>query len=114
MGVFNLFCTVFYLGDVLSYVRIMALGMVTGGFGLAVNIIVKLVADVPYVGWLLGALVFVGGHLFNIALSTLGSFVHSMRLQFVEFFPKFFVGGGKQFSPLTKKYDYIHFNKVSE
>ncbi|MHC4585999.1 MAG: V-type ATP synthase subunit I [Planctomycetota bacterium] len=114
MGVFNLFCTVFYLGDVLSYVRIMALGMVTGGFGMAVNISVKLLADlpVPYVGWILGALVFVGGHLLNIALSVLGSFVHSMRLQFVEFFPKFFEGGGKQFVPLSKEYKHIYVEKV--
>jgi V/A-type H+-transporting ATPase subunit I len=112
MGVFSLFCTVFYLGDVLSYVRIMALGMVTGGFGLAVNISVKLLADVPYVGWLLGALVFVVGHLLNIGLSALGSFVHSMRLQFVEFFPKFFEGGGKQFVPLSKEYKNIQINNV--
>jgi len=114
MGVFNLFCTVFYLGDVLSYVRIMALGMVTGGFGMAVNISVKLLTDlpVPYLGWILGALVFVGGHLLNIALSVLGSFVHSMRLQFVEFFPKFFEGGGKQFVPLSKEYKHIYVEKV--
>ena len=114
MGVFNLFCTVFYLGDVLSYVRIMALGMVTGGFGMAVNISVKLLADlpVPYLGWILGALVFVGGHLLNIALSVLGSFVHSMRLQFVEFFPKFFEGGGKQFVPLSKEYKHVYVEKV--
>ncbi len=107
MGVFSLFTTVFYMGDVLSYVRIMALGMVTAGFGMAVNICVGLVADVPYVGWLLGLVVFVGGHLLNIGLSVLGSFVHTMRLQFVEFFPKFFEGGGKQFSPLNTKYEHI-------
>ena len=111
MGVFNLFCTVFYVGDVLSYVRIMALGMVTGGFGMAVNILVKLVSGAPYVGWFLGLLVFVGMHSFNLAMSVLGSFVHSMRLQFVEFFPKFFEGGGRQFQPLSKEFKYIHFNK---
>ena len=111
MGFFNLFCTVFFAGDVLSYVRIMALGMVSSGFGMAVNILVTLVGGVPYVGWLLGALMFVSGHLFNLALSVLGSFVHSMRLQFVEFFPKFFEGGGKQFEPLKKEYKYIHFGR---
>ena len=111
MGVFNLFCTVFFVGDVLSYVRIMALGMVTGGFGMAVNIVTKLVSGAPYVGWLLGLLVFVGMHTFNLGMSVLGSFVHSMRLQFVEFFTKFFEGGGKQFQPLSKQYKYIHFTK---
>ncbi len=107
MGVFNLFSTVFYGGDILSYVRLMALGMVGSGFGMAINVLVKLVMDVPYVGWLLGALLFVGGHLFNIALSVLGAFVHSLRLQFVEFFPKFFQGGGRQFTPLQNDYRYI-------
>ncbi|HPO70706.1 MAG TPA: V-type ATP synthase subunit I [Anaerohalosphaeraceae bacterium] len=106
-GVFQLFSTVFYMGDILSYVRLMALGMVGSGFGLAINVLVKLVADVPYVGWLLGAVLFVGGHLFNLAMSMLGAFVHSLRLQFVEFFPKFFVGGGQEFTPLRRQYRYI-------
>jgi len=107
MGVFNLFSTVFYGGDILSYVRLMALGMVGSGFGMAINVLVKLVMGVPYAGWFLGALLFVGGHLFNIALSVLGAFVHSLRLQFVEFFPKFFQGGGRQFTPLQNDYRYI-------
>ena len=100
-GVFSLFSTVFYFGDILSYVRLMALGMVTAGLGIAVNILVKLVMEVPYIGFILGALLFVGGHTLNLALSVLSSFVHSLRLQFVEFFPKFFIGGGKEFKPLT-------------
>jgi V/A-type H+-transporting ATPase subunit I len=107
LGVYQLFSTVFYMGDVLSYARLMALGMVGSGFGMAINVLVKLVADVPYVGWLLGALLFAGGHLFNVALSVLGAFVHTMRLQFVEFFPKFFVGGGRDFAPLQKEYKHI-------
>jgi len=107
MGVYQLFSTVFYMGDVLSYARLMALGMVGSGFGLAINQLVKLVGDVPKVGWLLGALVFAGGHLFNVALSVLGAFVHTMRLQFVEFFPKFFVGGGRDFAPLHKEFKHI-------
>jgi V/A-type H+-transporting ATPase subunit I len=107
LGFYQLFSTVFYMGDVLSYSRLMALGMVGSGFGMAINVLVKLVADVPYVGWLLGAAVFVGGHLFNVALSVLGAFVHTMRLQFVEFFPKFFSGGGQDFQPLRNNYRYI-------
>jgi V/A-type H+-transporting ATPase subunit I len=108
MGVFNLFSTVFYGGDILSYVRLMALGMVGSGFGMAINVLVTLVKDAPYVGWLLGALVFVGGHLFNIGMSMLGAFVHTLRLQFVEFFPKFFQGGGSQFIPLRNDYRYVY------
>jgi V/A-type H+-transporting ATPase subunit I len=106
-GVFALFSTVFYLGDVLSYVRLMALGMVTAGLGMAINILTTLVMDIPYVGFILGLILFVGGHMVNLALSVLSSFVHSLRLQFVEFFPKFFTGGGSQFAPLRNEYQHV-------
>jgi V/A-type H+-transporting ATPase subunit I len=52
--------------------------------------------------------VLVGGHGFNLMLSILGAFVHTMRLQYVEFFPKFFAGGGKTFEPLRKEYKHIY------
>jgi len=107
MGAFQLFSTVFYFGDVLSYVRLMALGMVTGGFGMAVNVIVKLLLDLGWVGWIFGAIVFVLLHFVNIALSTLSAFVHTLRLQYVEFFPKFFTGGGKEFKLLRKENRYV-------
>ena len=106
-GTFALFSTVFYLGDVLSYVRLMALGMVAAGLGIAVNILVKLVMEVPYVGFILGAILFVGGHMFNLVMGLLGSFVHSLRLQFVEFFPKFLAGGGRDFKPIKKEYKHV-------
>ncbi|MEN6386161.1 MAG: V-type ATP synthase subunit I [Phycisphaerales bacterium] len=107
MGAFSLFSAVFFVGDTLSYVRLMALGMVGAGFGMAINVLVKMLMDIPYFGFIAGALLFVVGHLFNIALSLLGAFVHSMRLQFIEFFPKFFSGGGTDFRPLTKEYKHI-------
>ncbi len=106
-GVFAVFSTVFYMGDMLSYVRLMALGMVSAGLGMAINILAKLLMDIPYVGFLLGMLMFVVGHVVNILLSLLSSFVHSLRLQFVEFFPKFFTGGGREFSPLRNKYQHV-------
>ena len=111
MGIYNVFSTVFYVGDVLSYIRLMALGMVTAGFGMAINQIVLTVMENGVLGWIFGALIFIGGHLFNIANSALGSFVHSMRLQFVEFFTKFLAGGGKQFDPLKQSYRYIDVKK---
>ncbi|MHC5162754.1 MAG: V-type ATP synthase subunit I [Planctomycetota bacterium] len=111
MGLYNVFSTVFYVGDVLSYIRLMALGMVTAGFGMAINQIVLTVMEAGVIGWILGALIFIGGHVFNIANSALGSFVHSMRLQFVEFFTKFLAGGGKQFDPLRQNYRYIDVKK---
>jgi V/A-type H+-transporting ATPase subunit I len=107
LGFYQLFSTVFYMGDTLSYARLMALGMVGSGFGMAVNVLVKLFAEIPYVGWLIAAFVFVALHLFNIAMSLLGAFVHTMRLQFVEFFPKFFIGGGRDFVPLRKEFKHV-------
>ena len=112
MGGYNLFSAVFYIGDILSYLRLMALGMATGGIALAVNIIADIVGGVPYIGPLIAVVVLVFGHLFNIAQSALGAFVHSMRLQFVEYFPKFFIGGGEEFQPLKKEYKYIYLSET--
>ena len=98
-----------YVGDVLSYLRLMALGMVTAGIAMAVNVIAKIALDIPYgIGFVVMILVLVGGHGFNLAMSGLGAFVHTLRLQYVEFFPKFFVGGGRKFSPLNKEYKHIY------
>ena len=108
MGSFNLFSAIFYLGDLLSYLRLMALGMATGGVAMAINIIGGLISDMPYVGFILALIFMVCGHIFNILQSILGAFVHSMRLQFVEFFPKFMEGGGVPFVPFSESYKYVY------
>jgi len=109
MGAYNLFSTIFYFGDVLSYIRLMALGMVTAGLAMAINVMAGLALDIPYgIGVVAMILVLVGGHGFNIAINALGAFVHTLRLQYAEFFPKFLVGGGKLFEPLSKKYKNIY------
>lgn len=112
MGSYNLFSSIFYMGDVLSYLRLMALGMVTAGLAMAVNIIAKIAMDIPVVGFIVMIVVLVIGHGFNIALSGLSAFVHTLRLQYVEFFPKFLIGGGRLFQPLTKTYKHIYIRKV--
>ena len=109
MGAYNLFSTIFYVGDVLSYIRLMALGMVTAGLAMAINIMALLALDIPYgLGIVAMIIVLVGGHGFNIAINALGAFVHTLRLQYAEFFPKFFTGGGRKFEPLNKEYKHIY------
>ncbi len=109
MGAYNLFSTIFYVGDVLSYIRLMALGMVTAGLAMAINVMAELVLDIPYgIGVVAMIFILVGGHGFNIAINALGAFVHTLRLQYAEFFPKFFIGGGRKFEPLNKQYKHIY------
>src|SRR3989339_1477351 len=108
MGAFQLFSTVFYFGDILSYLRLMALGMVGSGLGMAFNVLAKLTMEQGWKWYLAGALIFVAGHLFNLAMALLSAFVHALRLQYVEFFPKFFNGGGIEFKPLQKVYKYVN------
>lgn len=115
MGAYNLFSTIFYMGDVLSYLRLMALGMVTAGLAMAINVIAKIVGEIPYgIGIIAMIIVLVCGHSFNMGINALGAFVHTLRLQYVEFFPKFFVGGGRPFEPLNKKYQHIYIKKSNQ
>jgi V/A-type H+-transporting ATPase subunit I len=104
-----------FLGNILSYSRIMALGLVTAGLAMSVNILAKIVRDlVPGFGIVLAIFIFIGGHLFSIAINALSSFVHTMRLQFAEFFPYFYEGGGEMFKPfgLDGKYTRIEKKEV--
>jgi V/A-type H+-transporting ATPase subunit I len=110
-GVLSLYGLIGYMGDILSYSRLLALGLATAIIGLAVNTVAELVGGIPYLGWLLMAVVFVGGHIFNLLINALGSFIHSGRLQFVEFFTKFMEGGGQTFKPFSKKNKYIYLKK---
>ena len=109
MGFYNLFSALFYIGDVLSYLRLMALGLVTAGLAMAVNQISELAWELPYgFGYIVAITALVGGHLFNLGINALGAFVHTLRLQYAEFFPKFFGGGGLPFEPLGKSYKHIY------
>jgi V/A-type H+-transporting ATPase subunit I len=91
-----------YLSDVLSYCRLWALGLVTGAMASTVNLIATTIHKmIPVVGVVLAVVILVGGHAFTLLVNTLGAFVHTIRLQFVEFFSKFFQSSGKPFQPLS-------------
>lgn len=98
------------MGDIISYARLFALALSTAGIAMAVNLLANLVNAIPYVGIVLVVLVFVIGHLFGFVMNALGAFVHSLRLHFVEFFGKFYEGGGDRFAPLKEERVYTETN----
>jgi V/A-type H+-transporting ATPase subunit I len=100
-GIVGSYGAVAFIGDTLSYSRLLALGLTTAIVGTAVNIIAgMLYVDVALVGVLLFALVAIPGHFFNLLISGLGAFIHSARLIFVEFFGRFYEPGAQRFAPL--------------
>ncbi|MDR3230502.1 MAG: V-type ATP synthase subunit I [Synergistaceae bacterium] len=103
-----------YLGDVLSYSRLLALGFGSAVIGMVINLLGGMAAGIPFVGWLIAIVVIVGGHLFGLAINILGAFVHSLRLQYVEFFGKFYGGGGTPFSPLNISARYVEIAESGE
>jgi V/A-type H+/Na+-transporting ATPase subunit I len=108
-GLYSLYGISGYVSDTLSYSRILALGLSTGVIGMVINNLTATAFRIPVAGWVLAPILFVGGHLFNLGIGFLGGFVHSMRLQFVEFFTKFYKGGGRPFKPLRLENKYVEF-----
>jgi V/A-type H+-transporting ATPase subunit I len=106
VGILSLYSVSAYLGDILSYSRLLALGMTSAIIGSVINILANMARGAPLIGGLLMFAILVFGHLFNLIISTLGAFVHSLRLQMVEFFGKFYEGGGKEFKPLRRAAEY--------
>ena len=96
-----------YLGDFLSYIRLMALGLVTAGIGVAVNKIAFQTLSIPAIGFVVMIIILIFGHTMNIAINVLGGFVHTLRLQYVEFFQKFYIGGGRPLKILKDNHKYI-------
>ena len=106
-GVLRLYDLIGYFSDILSYSRLFALGLSTAVLAVVVNNFVMLFKDIPIVGIIAAALVFILGHLFNLVISGMGAFIHSTRLQYVEFFTKFYEGGGTPFKPFKIFTKYI-------
>lgn len=93
------------MGDVLSYIRLYALGLAGGMLGNAFNIMGSMILDIPVPGvnWVFCIVILIFGHVLNLAMSCLGAFVHPLRLTFVEYFKNSgYEGTGLKYNPLTK------------
>jgi V/A-type H+-transporting ATPase subunit I len=103
-GLVGLYGLVGYATDFLSYTRLAALGLASMLVGDVINRLARLVSEIPFgVGVVAAVLIMVGGHTFNVLINLLGGFIHSMRLQFIEFFGKFYEGTGRRFAPFAPR-----------
>lgn len=114
IGLLSLYGIIGYYADMLSYCRLLALGLASAVIANVVNQIAFMTRGLPYIGFFMMAVILVGGHLFNLVINLLGAFVHPSRLQFIEFFSKFFEGGGKPFIPFVTESKYTVIEKKSE
>ena len=106
LGAYDVYNITGWLSDVLSYSRLLALGLATGVIASVVNQMGSMFGKgiVGIIGFLI---VFIVGHTLNLAINLLGAYVHTNRLQFVEFFGKFYEGGGKPFEPFKSDTKYV-------
>ena len=107
-GLYSLYGISSYIGDFVSYSRLMALGLSGGFISVAINMMVGMLFAKGILGILLGIVIFLVGQAFNMFLSVLSAYVHTSRLTYVEFFGKFYEGGGKGFKLFRNKAKYIN------
>jgi len=107
-GLYELYGISGYVGDIVSYSRLMALGLSGGFIASSINMMMDMLFSKGILGIIIGIVVFLVGQLFNIFLSLLGAYVHTLRLTYVEFFGKFYEGGGRNFKLFRNKTKYIN------
>ena len=107
-GMYSLYGISGYIGDFVSYSRLMALGLSGGFIATAINMMVGMLFNMGIPGIIGGVVVFIFGQAFNMFLSILSAYVHTSRLTYVEFFGKFYEGGGKAFKLFRNKSKYIN------
>ncbi len=106
LGAYDIYGVTGWLSDVLSYSRLLALGLATGVIASVINMMASMQGKTVF-GVIIFILVFILGHTLNIAINLLGAYVHTNRLQYVEFFGKFYDAGGTPFSPFKSNNKYI-------
>ena len=98
LGAYDIYGVTGWLSDVLSYSRLLALGLATGVIANVINMMASMKGN-TVIGTIVFIVVFIFGHILNLAINLLGAYVHTNRLQYVEFFGKFYDGGGNSFKP---------------
>ena len=109
-GIYAVYGITGYLSDLLSYSRLLALGLATGVISSVANMIGTMFGN-GFVGVLIFIVVFIIINAINIGINTLGAYVHTNRLQYVEFFGRFYEGGGRPFQPYSVKTKYYKFKE---
>ena len=95
-----------YMSDILSYSRLLALNLVTGVIAMVVNLLAAMPGNI-----FIFIIIFLIGHSVNLAINLIGTYVHTNRLQYVEFFSKFYEGGGRSFTPFKLNTQYLRFKE---
>ena len=104
-----------YMSDILSYSRILALSLSTGVVGMVMNLLAGMVANsIPVLGYVFAFLIYAVGHVFNLALGLLSAYVHDCRLQYIEFYSKFYEGNGTLFNAFKLEPKTIKINNNTE
>ena len=112
LGAYDLYNITGWLSDVLSYSRLLALGLATGVIASVINQMGSMLPN-NIVGVIFFVIIFIVGHTLNLAINLLGAYVHTNRLQFVEFFGKFYEGGGRAFHPFAPDTKYVDVKEES-
>lgn len=99
-GFGGLYALIGYASDLLSYSRVLALGLAAGVIAQVVNLLATM-KGASVIGFLMMIVIFIIGHLLNLVINVLGTFVHTSRLQYIEFFSRFYEDGGTPFKPMT-------------
>ena len=109
-GVASLYDVTSYVSDLMSYSRLMALGLTTGVMGMVFNLLGSMFGG-GIAGLIPFAVIFLVGHTLNLGINALGAYVHTLRLQYVELFSKFYEGGGRAFQPFAYRSQYVRLHK---
>lgn len=105
-GLLGLYGVTNYVSDILSYSRILALSLATGVVGMVMNMLAGMIQG-SVIGFILSFVIYIAGHIFNLVLGLLSAYVHACRLQYIEFYSKFYDGNGKLFTPFAIRTKYI-------